>query len=143
VILAIYSFLHFYLIFLLNESQTDHIDTTIEGILVDIVDLNDEVFKNIDHELSVQRNIIIKNKNNISQSYFDDFSLVELDPFGDVIENYRYSPIVYNDEYDEHNKFMQENIYPGYELHPEGNVITPYFVNNVPFYIPLAYSNRF
>ena len=141
VILAIYSCLHFYLIFLLNESQTDHIDTTIEGILVDIVDLNDEVFKNIDHELSVQRNIIIKNKNNISQSYFDDFSLVELDPFGDVIENYRYSPIVYNDEYDEHNKFMQENIYPGYELHPTGNVITSYFINKVPFYIPIAYSN--
>jgi signal transduction histidine kinase len=73
---------------------------------------------------------------NISSDFFGKLVASDLLMFSSSIHNFRYSPIIYNDERDSHNRYGRQFINPNYMIQPFNRSIDDSFLNRT-YYLPI------
>lgn len=124
----------------LYNSLDDNANEKMISVGKSIETLGKRVLDDMLQQLEQQSMVIqIYDNKNIPQELYSNITRIDLNPFSDIYENIRFSPIVYKNEVNEHETFAKKNIVSSYELHSTGEI--DIFNMNADFYIPVVNSN--
>lgn len=136
-----YAVVFWYTYNILQENQNNHVDQILDQYKTSYIESEGNILQYINNILSIQDFIFVNQSNIITQKQYQNITRFDLNPFKNIFENFRYSPVVYNrTQYDNYAKqYIDPNFFIKNSFDFE--VSDPYFLNEVPFYIPIAYSN--
>lgn len=130
--------LFYYFNYELQQNSSKFTKTTINSLESTFIRNNRNVFDSIERSLFTQKSVFDLLNGNLTQTDFFSFTRSDLDPFSDVYNNFRYSPLVYRENRKEYNSFGKSFINPNFKIKPSTINIDNTFINQ-DFYIPISY----
>lgn len=124
-------FMYYYFITLLNNNQLKYENDIINLFTSSFIFASSQIIGTIDR-FTESTNAVFKLTSNISLTQYQSITHVELDPFINVYNNYRYSRLIYDDNLKEAIDFGKKYINSHYNIDN---------TSGHGFYIPLDYSD--